>query len=109
MVGVYFIYDYVGECVVTDFFKSKNDKVAMVGFQSFINDCKTKGLSGKNYCLYKIGLFDDDNLKFVTTGSDVVVRGDDVHDKLVAFGVLTDDIEEVTEQTDTVILDNGEL
>lgn len=113
MFGLYLIFDDVSDCICSDIFKAKNEKVALLGFQSFINETVIKNrLNPKSYSLHRVGHFDENDVSIIDTESKEISDGLDCHSKLVSLGVLTDDIESVNDEPNadkTFVLDNGEI
>lgn len=113
MVGLYLIFDDVSDCICSDIFKAKNEKVALLGFQGFINETVNKHhLTAKSYSLYRVGMFDEDSVSIIDTERKEICDGSECHSKLVSLGVLTDDIESVNDEPNadkTIVLDNGEI
>lgn len=113
MVGLYLIFDDVSDCICSDIFKAKNEKVALLGFQAFINETVIKNhLTSKSYSLYRVGQFDEDSVSIIDTERKEICDGSECHSRLVALGVLTEDVESVNDEPNadkTIILDNGEI
>lgn len=107
--GLYIVFDSVGEIITSDLFRAKNRKVALLGFNSFCESVKDKNLNPKNYKLFRIGVMSDEDLTIVDTEKVEICDGSEVRSKLVDLEVLTSDVEEITEQKDAIVLDNGEI
>lgn len=107
--GLYVVFDTVGEIITSDVFRAKNRKVALLGFNSFCESVKDKQLNPKNYKLFRIGVMNDDDLTIADSEKVEICDGSEVRPKLIDLDVMTSDVEEVTEQKDAIVLDNGEI
>lgn len=111
--GLYYIRDTVADVPTTQLIMSVNRKTALLGFSEFLdNQVKPKHLNPKNYKMCLVGVCDSETYEIINTEHKDVCNGDEVRATLVDLGVLTDDIEEITEQPEadsTIVLDNGEI
>lgn len=112
--GLYYIRDEIGDVPATQLILAANRKVALLGFSEYLeNQIKPKKLNPKNYKLCLVGVCDSETYEIVNTERKDVCNGDEVHSTLVDLGVLTEDIEEITDQPEavnpSVVLDNGEI
>lgn len=112
--GLYYIRDEIGDVPATQLILSANRKTALLGFSEFIeNQIKPKKLNPKNYKMCLVGVCDSDTYEILDTEKKDVCNGADVRATLVDLGVLTEDIEEITEQPNpvdsSIVLNNGEI
>lgn len=108
--GMYYIRDDVGDVPTTQIILSVNRKTALLGFNNYIeSEIKPKHLNPSNYSMYLIGICSGDDYSIKNSESKLVCKGNEVRATLIDLNVLTDDIEEVTDQPEAIVLENGEI